>query len=176
VLPSGPAAPSSSTLRASRSGDCRDCKAGEAAVSVEQVVPPGGSLAGSGAPCAPGADAAVREIAARLTGVAAAGSALQEGGAAAAALAPYAQADAACQVVAAVLPAGARYSGYLVEAADVSGSGACFAGQECEIGRCAWAGHPEVVRSGEATLVFGVFRNASPDRVRRARLTVYFKP
>ena len=75
-----------------------------------------------------------------------------------------------------VLPPSARYRGYLYEAADESGSGGCDAGQECEIGQVAWAGHPEIVRTTGSLVVYGVVRNASPDRPRRARLTVYFTP
>jgi hypothetical protein len=78
-------------------------------------------------------------------------------------------------VVAVVLPPAARYTGYLYEAADEWGGGGCAAGRECEIGACAWSGHPVVEQApGRATLVYGVFRNASPDRERRARMTVYF--
>jgi hypothetical protein len=167
-----------SAVRSAQAGTCADCKPGEQAVSVEQVVAPGGSLADASAPCAPDLADVVRQAASYLAPAARggfAGSPLRAGSAEASSLlAPYTGAAASCQVVAVVLPPGVKYSGYLYEAADEAGSGGCAAGSECDIGRCAWAGHPEVVRSTGSTVVYGVFRNASPDRPRRARLTVYF--
>jgi hypothetical protein len=183
IADAAPAAPGAapqvaSTLRGPGNAVCNECKPGESAVAVEQVVAPGGSLTDSTTPCAPGVADAVRQAAAYLAPAARAGyagSPLHAGSAdATSALAAFTSADAACQVVAVVLPPGAKYTGYLYEATDETGSGSCAAGGECEIGACAWAGHPEIVRSTGSTVVYGVFRNASPDLPRRARLTVYF--
>jgi hypothetical protein len=128
--------------------------------------------------CEPGIDQAAHEALALLAsgrGPVTAGAPVRAGNPAAAdKLAPYA--SGACQAVAVVLPPGAQYTGYLYEAEDAQGAGDCQGGRECRIGRASWVGHPAVeTAEGGPTLVWGVFRNNSPDRERRIRMTVFYQ-
>jgi hypothetical protein len=77
--------------------------------------------------------------------------------------------------VALVLPADARFVGYRYEALDGWGGGDCVADKVCAVGDGHWLGHP-TIDTGARTVVWGVFANASAERTRRARLTVYFRP
>jgi hypothetical protein len=88
---------------------------------------------------------------------------------------PAVGASGSCAVVAIVLPGDAKFIGYRYEAADGWGSGDCLGDQPCKVGQGRWLGHP-TIEKGERTIVWGVFVNGSPDRVRRARLTGYFRP
>lgn len=81
-----------------------------------------------------------------------------------------------CQLAGAVLPAGAEFTGYVIEAWDVLGGRACLAGFDCAVGQARWLGEPEVVVGDERTVVYGIFKNRSTRRERRARLTIYFRP
>jgi hypothetical protein len=106
------------------------------------------------------------------TVAAAAGPAAQA--AAAPLLAPFLDPASGCQLLAVALPPAVRYKGYGFEASDAGRSGSCVGAEECEIGASAWTGHPMVEKTAASTLVFALFENRSPDRERRARLTVYF--
>ena len=81
-----------------------------------------------------------------------------------------------CGIAAVVLPAGAKFIGYRYEAVDARGAGECVADQECSIGAARWQGHPRFERGAQRTVVWSVFENRSPERLRQARLTVYFVP
>lgn len=172
-------------VRGARAGTCPECKQGEWAVSTQQAAGPAGRGSCDGGP-------AVRDALRRLaqeaepslagyagplidpvsgTVTAAAGLAAQT---ASASLAPYLDPAAPCQLLAVVLPREARYRGYGYDASDAERSGSCVGGEECEIGACAWTSHPVVETGPGGTIVFALFQNRSPDRERRARLTVYF--
>lgn len=89
---------------------------------------------------------------------------------------PFLRRDSSCQALVVVLPPGARYAAYSYQASDAFGSGPCPAGEECAIGSASWTGEPTVVHTDGPTVVYGVFRNASQGRQRRAVLTVYYVP
>jgi hypothetical protein len=91
-------------------------------------------------------------------------------------LAPFSAPSAPCQVLAVVLPKGARFRGYAYDVSDASAAGTCVGDQPCDVGQAHWGGHPAIEKCSEGTLVYAVFENASPSRERRARLTVYFLP
>jgi len=82
-----------------------------------------------------------------------------------------------CQLLGVVLPVGARYRGYRYEVEGGAAAGRCYAGSECPVAGAVWPDRP-VIRSleGGETLVYGLFRNTSAERARRARLTVYYLP
>ncbi len=84
--------------------------------------------------------------------------------------------DAPCQLVAAPLPAGARFAGYAYEVRDAAGGGECKASQECSLQGSRWASHPVAYRNAAGTLVYALFENQSRERARTARLIVYFRP
>jgi hypothetical protein len=147
---------------------CPDCREEEAAVTVERTVAPGAD-----GTC-PGDLEALAERAARSVAPAPGGGpALLAGGD----LAAWTSGVAACQLVGVVLPPGARYRGYRYGAQGGSGAGRCFPGDECPVAGAVWPDRP-VIRplDGGATMVYGVFRNASPDRARRAGISVYYVP
>lgn len=144
-----PATPASSVdpvrLRTAKDRTCFECPPGEAALSTEHVVPPGG---GSGC----GGD-----IAAQLkSGAAPAG--LPDG----------------CNVLRISLPAGTRYTGYRFEVQDRGESLDCLAGQACPQGTGRWPINPVIVRNPEGTVVLAPFESGPAERERRAVLTVYF--
>jgi hypothetical protein len=172
------------TLRSAAAGDCPDCRVGETALTVEQLVASAtgdqcsGDLAVRLRRAARGiADAGVGDLAApliapgdsaigRLSAVVAAELAEQ--------VLPLVRRDVSCQAIAAVVPAGARLTGYVYEAADAFGGGLCVAGEVCEIGSARWVGPPVVETTSGPAVVYGVFFNGSQGRERRARMTLYF--
>jgi len=179
----------SSALRSSADGTCPECEPGQSALMIEQLV--GAAGLAPAAECAPDLAARLDRIAALLgdAGATAAealisreGGALQllrgtpAAGEAAALVTPFLRRDSACQALVAVLPPGARFTGYTYQASDAFGSGPCAAGEECAIGSATWTGEPTVVHTAGSTLVYGVFRNASQGRERLATLTIYFAP
>ena len=83
--------------------------------------------------------------------------------------------DPSCRLLAVALPRKFRYSGYRYEARDVSGTGDCPPSDECRIGKSSWHGNPQIVRRGELQVVYSIFSNRSPDRIRHPALTVYFE-
>lgn len=168
---------------------CPECKPGEQALAVVQVAGPAGSPT-----CE--AEAAIQAAIKRLGATDAAGSLRGFTGALVdpatgllpatvppqaasdvlALLAPFLDPRGPCQLLAAVLPPSSKYSGYAYEASDRTGGGACVGGESCEIGQAAWTDHPTVKKTPEATFLYGVFRNLSPNLERRAKLVVYFRP
>lgn len=174
---------------------CPECKPGEQALSVTQVAGPAASPATAGTTTNCGAEAAIQEAIARLAAgeaAAALGSHLGSlvdpasgqlpptlpssvASDVLALFAPYLDPNGPCQLLAVVLPAGHRYSGYAYEASESGAAGACVGGEPCEIGQATWLGHPTTKKLGSATLIYGVFRNLSPSRERRAKLVVYFR-
>jgi hypothetical protein len=125
---------------------CFECKPGESSLSVEQVAPPVAGAAGCGT-----------NLRAVLDG--------SEGGGA---LAP------GCHVLRISLPQGARYTGYRYEVQDGPEPQDCMAGRDCPAGAARWPLDPVLNRSQEGTIVTAAFENRSPDRERRAILTVYY--
>lgn len=179
----------SAGVRSATAGNCPDCKPGEAAVSVQLT---------AGAQASPGAcnaEADIKRAIAALVAAADAGFASYTGplidpasgqltaaaGTAAREavgpiFAPYLEPGGPCQVLAVVLAPGTRYAGYAYEASDATGGGACVGSEECEVGGARWAGHPVMEKTAQGTVLYGVFTNRSPDRARRAKLVVYFRP
>lgn len=81
-----------------------------------------------------------------------------------------------CQMAGIVLPAGAQFAGYVLEAWDELGGRGCRVGFDCAVGQSRWLGEPVVVEGSARTVVYGIFKNRSTRRERRARMTVYFEP
>jgi hypothetical protein len=81
-----------------------------------------------------------------------------------------------CQMAGVVLPTGASFSGYVLEAWDSLGGRACRAGLDCAVGRARWLEDPQVIEGAERVVVYNVFKNRSSRRERRLRMTIYFKP
>ncbi len=200
--PPPPTLPAPPALRgqAGLVAQCPECKPGEQALAVTQVAGPatspataGTATAGTAADC--GAEAAIQEAITRLaTGEAAAALGSFLGSLVDPAsgqlpptlpasvtndvltrLAPYLDPNGPCQLLAVVLPAGHRYSGYAYEASESGAAGVCVGAEPCEIAQATWLGHPTTKKLGSATLIYGVFRNLSPSRERRAKLVVYFR-
>lgn len=89
---------------------------------------------------------------------------------------PVAGEETSCPVVAVVLPENSRYVGFRYAAGQRSGMAECPPGQGCLIGEAAWRGNPEILGAGAVKLVWARFENASAQRQRMPRLTVYFAP
>lgn len=180
-------------VRSADTGTCPDCKPGEWALSLELAAAPGRPLPTGSTECSPEAAERFAEIARLLggstpvTSVSGAGPLIDPwsgavNGAVDAALhariaelaAPYVNGSSGCQVLAVLLPSGARFSGYAYEARDRSSSVGCIAAQECALGDAVWPDHPVIDRSDAAILVRATFNNYSPDRTRVGKLTVYY--
>jgi hypothetical protein len=84
--------------------------------------------------------------------------------------------DHSCRLMAVVLPRGARFAGFRLQATDAGGNGDCSAGRSCPIGDAEWLFEPSDIEEGGATIVFSVFRNAAATVTRTATMTVYFAP
>jgi hypothetical protein len=141
-----PAAPSTSAVRRRSYADrtCYECKPGESSLSVERVVPAGGTGCGTG----------VRDI---LAGN----------------WQPAAGLPAGCGVLQVTLPPEARYTGYRYEAQGRSEPADCMAGRDCP-GGGRWPVNPIVQRGESATTVSAAFENPGSGEERRAVLTVYY--
>jgi hypothetical protein len=142
-----PAAPPAETvrLRTARDRTCFECQAGESALTVERVIPPGGGSCGA-------------DLAARLAG----GEVPSD-------------LPAGCHVLRIALPAGARYIGYQYEAAQGGGLNVlCPAGQECPGGAGRWPVNPVLVKAPTETVVLAPFESGTGGGERRAVFTVYF--
>ncbi len=81
-----------------------------------------------------------------------------------------------CQILGVFLPEGARFVGFLYEAADLESRGSCLPEQPCEIGEASWRGNPVIHRHEHGVFVHGVFENHSTRHRREASLKVYFRP
>jgi len=90
-------------------------------------------------------------------------------------LGPGTDPESGCQVMAVILPRGARFTGYRYEARDTRTGRDCLAGEDCPVGACRWPDHPQVVKSANGTIVFSGFKNWS-GQDRTALLIVYFSP
>lgn len=157
--------PAPPRFAASAAGECPDCRPDEAAVVVERTVFPGGG------PCGPEIGPAAVDAARRLAGRASGPQPLEGGG-----LGPSTGGEG-CQVLGVVLPPGVTYRGYRYEVEGGAGAGRCYAGDECPVPGAAWPERPTIRPLDDgSTLVYGLFRNTAPDRARRARLTVYYRP
>ncbi|MBZ0114247.1 MAG: hypothetical protein K8J08_17425 [Thermoanaerobaculia bacterium] len=176
----------SATVRSWDLGTCHDCRPGESALSIETTVDPGRGT------CVEGAEEAVRS-AVQLIGsegvsilkgffgplsssrlVAATdrlssttGERVRE------LLAPFE--EGSCQVMVAILPASARFTGYRYEARDFAAGGDCLPDQDCPIGDAQWLGNPGIVRGEGFSAFWTTFSNRSQDRARHPRLSVYFQ-
>ncbi len=165
-----------------QSGTCPDCKPGESAVSVGRWV----QLKQQNAACSNSIETLnplVREIcgSSRLGGYVGpiidpdSDRVFQALGDVAPSLAEALLGDEPCEVVAVVLPPGAKYTGYSYGARDSLDRGACISGNDCQIGAARWVGDPVVEKGAHRTVVYGYFENHSREEARFAELTVYFK-
>lgn len=83
---------------------------------------------------------------------------------------------AGCRMLRIELPPDVRYIGYRYEVQDGGASADCVAGKDCPAGNARWPVDPLLFRDGTGkTTVSTAFENRSPDRERRAVLTVYFR-
>jgi hypothetical protein len=139
-----PAPPTSTVRRSYADRTCYECKPGESSLSVERVVPAGGTGCGTG----------VRDI---LVGN----------------WQPATGLPAGCGVLQVTLPPGVRYTGYRYEAQGRSEPADCMAGQDCP-GGGRWPVNPIVQRGETATTVSAAFENPGSGDERRAVLTVYY--
>lgn len=186
----GPAeAPRAVGVRTREIGDCPECKRGESAVTAVQSAAP---HAGGAEDCSghhSKVEAAMQRLLATAaptlagytgplidpgTGSLTAAAGLAVRGEVQPLLVPYVSPSSPCQLLAVVLPATARYSGYAYGASDASASGACVGNEDCDIGLSRWTSHPVIVRGEGYTVLWGLFANRSPNRERRAALTAYF--
>jgi hypothetical protein len=131
-------------LRTAKDRTCFECKPGEAALSTEKVIPPGGG---------PGCG----DLAARLKGGEVPGDL-----------------PAGCRVLRIVLPAGMRYIGYRYEIQDQGASLDCASGKDCPQSTGRWPIDPVLVRDPQGTIVLAPFEAGPAERERRAVLTAYF--
>jgi hypothetical protein len=185
-VPAAPPRLAGAPIRGAQAGTCPECKQGEWAVSAQQAAGPAasGTCGGEGEvraalvrlakEAAPSLAGHVGPLFDPTTGALTAAAGPQARASVEPILAPFLDPAAPCQLLAVVLPREARYKGYGYEASDADRGGSCVGGEECEIGACAWISHPIVERTESALFVFALFQNRSPDRERRARLTVYF--
>lgn len=173
---------SSSSQWLRESGTCPDCKPGESAVSVGRWV----QLRRQNVACSNSIETLnplVREIcgSSRLGEYVGpiidpdSDRVFQALGEVAPSLAEALLGDEPCEVVAVVLPPGAKYTGYSYGARDSLDRGACISGNDCQIGAARWVGDPVVEKGAHRTVVYGYFENHSPEEARFAELTVYFK-
>lgn len=126
---------------------CEECKPGESSMTVEAVVPPASGAAGCGG--------GLREALLQRDSVA-----LPPG----------------CRMLRVELPDKVRYVGYRYEVQDGGASTDCQAGKDCPAQGSRWPMDPLLFRDGAGrTIVSTAFENLSPDRERRAVLTVYYK-
>jgi hypothetical protein len=156
-VPPGP----SPAVRTAERGNCPECRPGESAVTIEA------HTAAAGGNCET-ALAAARATAQAMqsTPNAIAGSEFGT----------YAGPDGgSCQVLAILLPRGARYLGYRYEAEDNRQTGDCAADADCTIGEARWRGHPTLERRTDGTVVIAGFENRSAQAPRIGRLTAYFR-
>ena len=175
----------SAAVRSWDLGTCHDCRPGESALSVDVTIP-----AGSGG-CAPEAEAKLRMAVAEIgsDGVQAlrgffgplvdqrVQSVTDRLGSVPSQeietlVAPL-QAGS-CQVLVAILPASAKFTGYRYEARDFAAGGDCLPDLDCPIGDAVWIGNPGIIRGQGFTAIWASFSNRSQDRVRYPRLSVYF--
>lgn len=148
VTPPTPPPTPATRQRSHEDRSCAECKPGESSLSVEVVAPPVAGASG----CGDG----LRDALLRRDG----GAALPAG----------------CQMLRLELPPNARYIGYKYEVQDGGASTDCLAGKDCPAGNARWPMDPLLFRDGTGkTTVSTAFENRSPDRERRAVLTVYFK-
>lgn len=186
-----PGLEATSSVTSFEGATCSGCKPGEWAVTTGQVAAPasGGASGGCSDELIGHLDDGLRQVTREAAGVLSGytgplfdpatgeGAAVLDGPVReelARLMGAHAAGDSSCQVLAVVLPSGARYSGYRYEAWDTAGGGDCRTPQECSIGTCDWLGHPHVQKTGGVTLLYAVFQNRSPDRPRLGRLVVYF--
>lgn len=181
-------------------GACPECRPGEWSVSTQSVAAAAGGCGSAPSPAA--LDAAATVVAA-ATGAVAEALALHLAGPLAgyagalwskdgndalrllpeaveqelrALLEPLAGERSSCPIVGVVLPAGARYVGFRYAAGQRTGMAECPPGQGCLIGEASWQGNPTIRDAGAVKLVWARFENASAQRERMPRLTVYFEP
>ncbi len=129
---------------------CEECKTGESSLTVEVVVPPASPASGATG-CGDGLrQALLQRDAAGL--------------------------PAGCRMLRLELPQNVRYVGYRYEVQDGGASTDCQAGKDCPAQGARWPMDPLLFRDGAGkTTVSTAFENLSPDRERRAVLTVYYK-
>lgn len=144
ATPTPPPAPAM-RRRSFQDKTCFECKPGESSLTIEQVAPPAAGAAGCGT-----------NLRAVLDG---------SGGG---------EPAPGCHILRISLPQGVRYTGYRYEIQDGAEAQDCMAGKDCPAGAARWPLDPVLKRSQEGTIVISAFENRSPDRERRAILTVYY--
>lgn len=179
----GPEPPRRAPLRSFQDGTCVECQPGEWAISAT-----GSAAAGTGA-CPGDLEDRIDRAAGLLgssralgpwTGQVDAG----EGGPSSVlgdqayreyrtVLDPVMGPGASCQVVAVLLPAGARFGGFQYEVGEGGRWVQCLPGQNCPAGGGAWPANPILARTPAGAVVAGAYQNRS-NALRRIRLTVYF--
>jgi hypothetical protein len=132
--------------RSAQDRTCFECKPGESALSVEEVVPAGETAGG----CGEGIQDLLRNA-----GVAAS---LPSG----------------CRMLRIDLPAGMRYTGYRYEVQEGEQTLDCMAGKECTAGAGRWPIDPVLSKSAAGTTITAAFEPRGSSRERRAVLTVYY--
>lgn len=177
ITPSGLESRQRREIRSFTEPSCPGCKPGEWALIVEQEVAAASSRRGC-----PSNTGDLREAMGQLAEAAGSRLGTHQGpvldlaeGTQRRAMSPFVAANSQCQAVAAALPQGTRFAGYGYEVRDSSSGGTCQADQDCSIGQSKWIGHPSVVKSGQETLVYGLFENRSQEKSRTARMILYFK-
>ena len=131
--------------RSAQDRTCFECKPGESALSVEEVVAAGEAAGGCGE--------GIQDL-------------LRNGGAAG--LPP------GCRVLRIDLPAGMRYTGYRYEVQEGEQTLDCMAGKECTSGAGRWPIDPVLAKSAAGTTLTAAFEPRGSSRERRAVFTVYY--
>lgn len=145
--PSVPQEPLPVRRRSFEDRTCEECKPGESSMTVEVTVPPEAGAAGCGQGLR---DALLRREAGGL--------------------------PPGCRMLRVQLPENVRYVGYRYVVQDGAASTDCQAGRDCPSQGSRWPMDPLLLRDGAGrTTVSTAFENLSPDRERRAVLTVYYK-
>ncbi len=132
--------------RSAQDRTCFECKPGESALSVEEVVPAGEAAGGCGQ--------GIQDLLRNADGAAGL--------------------PAGCRMLRIDLPAGLRYTGYRYEVQEGEQTLDCLAGRECTAGAGRWPIDPVLARSAAGTTITAAFEARGSSRERRAVLTVYY--
>lgn len=160
-------------LRSFTEASCPGCKTGEWALTFERSAAP---ASGRGCPSdLSGLERALRD-AAEQAGAVAEPAPLAFAGGAPSELAAFLDPSSSCQLLAVAVPSEIKYTGYRFAARDANDGGDCQAAEECGIGEARWSGHPNLVRTADATVVWALFDNRSRTLPRQPILIVYLNP
>lgn len=187
-----------SGLTCAKDNNCPECKPGECRLWVEQAVGPGDYVYEGDPACAQDTKGQVSAMMRMLADSNVPGLSTYAGplldavsgkiqvfikdnvrGDIGKFLSAYTNPAANCQVVSLIVPDNSTPTGYEMWARDAHtspGGEKCAVGQDCAGGWCKWTHFPITVAQGDVKLVYSTFKNWSDDRVRGAKLIVYFKP